>query len=180
MNLCSENSLSEWNFAQTILSVITLLCSYFMAAPQPTADLANPSAAEDPAPVGFHKCSGGEASLLDCERAAVEGESRPVGVTCLAAGDLSERCAAGELPFADTCYYVGTESQTRLKAELKCRQRGATLVVVNSQVRYGILSLPAAAHFPTNPRREHILVAYDELQMNLTRICLKVSNTMAV
>ena len=104
-----------------------------MSAPLPTSGRLSLDDT-DAAPVSVHKCSGREASLLDCDRAEVEVGAEPVGVTCLNARDLSERCGEGELPFADSCYYIGRERVTRLKAELRCRQRNASLVVVNSQV----------------------------------------------
>ena len=104
-----------------------------MSAPLPTSGRLSLDDA-DTSPVSVHKCSGREASLLDCERAEVEDGVETVGVSCLNARDLSERCGEGELPFADSCYYIGRERVTRLKAHLRCLQRNATLVVVNSQV----------------------------------------------
>ncbi|XP_043217277.1 uncharacterized protein LOC122379288 [Amphibalanus amphitrite] len=116
--------------------------SYFREAPLPTADLTNSSVAADPAPVGIHKCSGREASLLDCEKADVDSPPRPVQVNCLAEDDLSSgrRCPSSQVPFGDSCYYIGRERQTRLKAELDCRRVKGTLAVINSQLENDFLS----------------------------------------
>ena len=110
--------------------------SYFRATALPTASLSELNVT-DAGPVGLEQCSGGEQSLLDCAPAAAEQPAAlsRVSVSCLAAEDLRQRCGDGELPFGDSCYFIGRESVTRLKAELLCRQRDASLVVVNSQVR---------------------------------------------
>ena len=73
--------------------------------------------------VGIDRCSGNEASILDCARAAVTSR-QVVGINCLTSDDLSARCGAGELPFGDTCFYLGRERVTQLKATILCDRRG--------------------------------------------------------
>ena len=124
---------------QTTVFIISEICicgcicfSFYTKSPGTTSHKA--SAGNGTAkPLQVDKCSGHEASVLQCARAEVTGD-REVGVQCYQPADLTGRCGRDELPFGDNCYLIGQQRVTRLKAEIRCQQAGARLVEVTSQV----------------------------------------------
>ena len=114
------------------LSLSVACFSFYTKSPGTSSRQASaaPGAAR---PLQLDKCSGHEASVLECARAEVNGD-REVGVQCYQPADLTGRCGRGELPFGDHCYLIGQQRVTRLKAEIRCQQAGARLVEVTSQV----------------------------------------------